>query len=282
MKDRNLFFLWHRIIPGWADLLGKTWFRLHTSRRTVAVDNIVTALKCSEAEAAGIALRNFVHLARVFLEFPLLPLLNEGNVRYFVSYTGEENFHRAKNLGPGILILTGHFGNWELMAYATPLVMKVSLDIIARPLDNALLNRLTTRIRTRTGNRLIDKNFSFWKMTESLKNGRPVGILLDQKASQREGIYAPFFGRLVLTHRALAILACKTSCPVLPVYNYRKSDGTYTVRALPPLMFEKPTGKAIYEATARFNEIFEKIIQEHPDQWYWIHRRFRYSKPINS
>lgn len=281
MKDRNLAFLWHHVVPRWAGILGTLWFELHTHRRITALNNIMTALKCPESEARKMAHRNFVHLARVFLEFPFLTFIDEKNARHFVNYSGEENFLKAKSYGSGILILTGHFGNWELMAYATPLVAKIHLDIVARPLDNKLLNRFVTRIRTQTGNRIINKDLSFWKVREYLKSGRIVAILLDQKASHREGIYAPFFGRLVLTHKAMAMLACGTGCPVLPVYNYRESDGTYTVKILPPLLFEKPKGPEIQRATAEFNKILEGIIRAHPEQWYWIHRRFRHSKPLS-
>ncbi len=283
--NKNAFDLyWYKLIPSVANILGNFWFSIHERRREIAISNIVTALQINYSKAKEIARKNFIHLSRVFLEFLLIPYLDSRNIQSIVSYKGGDNFLETRNKYGGFFILTGHFGNWELMAYATPLLTGYTFDIVVRPIDNGVVNRIVHKIRTKTGNRIIEKKDSVWKISESIRNNRVVGMLLDQKASHKEGIYVPLFNRQVLTHKALALISLKTSYPVLPVYNHRTRDGKYNIYVMQPIFPEK--GKSlrtrVFETTLKYNKVFEKIVMKDPSQWYWIHRRFRYSKPLLS
>ncbi len=284
MKDKTFNLYWHKLIPFLAQTLGNLWFHVHKRRRNIAIDNITLALELPSLEAQKIARKNFIHLARVFLEFLIFPRLSFENVKSIISYNGGANFLRAKEKYGGFFVLTGHFGNWELMAYATPLVTSYTFDIVVRPLDNKFINNYVQKIRTKTGNIIIEKKNSVWKINESLRKGRVIGMLLDQKASHKEGIYVSFFGRNVLTHKALALLSLKTSYPVIPVYNHRTQKGDYKVFVLNPIAPTKHRSlrKSIYETTAQYNKVLEEIIRKDPVQWYWIHRRFRHSKPLTA
>lgn len=281
MKDSTFRIYWTSIIPQAAKILGRLWYKVHNNRRRIAVDNLMLAMKFPKEKAEKVALANFIHLARVFLEFPLLPHCNEHNLLRMLSLDGPDFFLETAKRHRGFFIMTGHIGNWELMAYASPVLFNVSLDVIIRPLDNPWLNNLVTSIRTKTGNRMIPKKLATKKIRQSIKNGRIVAMLMDQKSSHNEGIYVPFFNRKVLTHKGLALLAIKMNRPVLPVYNHRQKWGDYKIyvaRPIYPPPKEYGDVKArVYKMTTDFNALFEAIVRKDPIQWYWIHRRFRHS-----
>lgn len=177
-----------------AEILGSLWFKTHRFRRVIAEENIKLALNYGPKEASILAHRNFVHLARVFLEFAMLPKINEKNVRDLVTIEGESNF--TNHQGSRICFMSGHIGNWELMAYVSSLLSGHPVTIVVRKQKPLWFNNLLERIRTKTGNRLIDKNQAFVSISKSIKNGQVVGFLIDQKATAREGIYTKFLAHV--------------------------------------------------------------------------------------
>ncbi len=257
---------------------GSLWYKLDGRHRRVAESNIRLALgHASEQEIRALARANFIHLATVFLETLYVGRLNNENAHRFVSVSGLELLEESLGKGNGLFLLTGHLGNWEWLAYLTPFYISNRLNVIVRPLSSPWLNKVLVYLRERSGNRIIDKKRVTKTVFKALQNNEMVGILLDQAASRGEGIYAPFFGVYVLTHRGLASLAVKTGSPVHPVFIQRRTDGKYAVEIGPAIEIptKGPVKDRVYQATTLFNRSIEQQIRRDPAQWYWIHRRFK-------
>ncbi len=180
--------------------------------------------------------------------------------------------------GRGIFFLTGHFGNWELLA-ATHGLAGFGLSVVVRPLDNPYLEALIARARERSGLRAISKREAVQGVRAALARGECIGILLDQDAG-RDGVFVPFLGHPASTSRALAVLAIKTRAPVVPAFIHRLPDGGHELVLDPeiPLAITGDLDHDIEVNTARFTEAIERHVLAHPEQWFWVHRRWK-SRP---
>ena len=261
-----------------ADFLGRVWFHLDRRHRQIALSNLKIARgeELSENERRAIARRNFIHLAQVLLELPYLRKLTPDDLDGYVAFHGVEHFERALKKGRGVLLLASHFGNWELMALAFSLRYR-PVHIVVRPLDNLFLDTQIAKIRTRGGNQLIPKKGSVQKMLRLLKAGDAVALLLDQNPVWDEGVFVPFFNEIACTNKVLSIIALRTGAPVIPVFNLRQPDGTYRVFFEPEIVLSTSgdTTRDVEENTAKYNRIIETYVRSHPEQWFWVHRRWK-------
>lgn len=258
-------------------ILGTAWYVLDANHRRTAEANLRLALEVNGKEVRRLVRENFRHLTQVFTEFPCMAGISRENFQRYVEAQGAEHLVRSLERGRGVLILTGHLGNWEWMAYAAPYFLPAQLHMVARPLRPPLLNRWVTGLRERSGNRVIAKQHALLHALKALKKNEMVGFLLDQNAGKKTGIWAPFFGVDVLTHKTLAHIALRTGAPVHPVFNHRMADGRYRIHIGPEIP-QPSTGsleEKVAAMTATFNRILEDQIRKFPDQWYWVHRRFR-------
>jgi KDO2-lipid IV(A) lauroyltransferase len=180
----------------------------------------------------------------------------------------------------GVLVLTAHFGNWELAGLVGPLY-GVPMATVMRPLDSPLLDRLARRLRGSTGVEMIDKREAFRAVTDALRRRQLVAILLDQNASRREGVFVPFFGRPASTSRGLALLSLRTGTPILPVFMHREPDGRHHLVIEPaiPSPSRGALGVSIEELTAACASRIEATVRRWPEQWLWLHRRWR-TRPV--
>ena len=263
--------------------VGWIWFKLDRYHRNIALDNMTQAFKDELDPAACYALAqsNFFQLIRVALELPSLLRLEKDNMHSYVEICGEDNVKEALDRGKGVLFLTAHLGNWELMALATPLKFNFPSYVMVRPLDHKPMDAILTEIRSRTGNCVIDKDKSAGLVRGLLLRNQVIGILLDQNASWYEGVYVPFFGRTACTNKGLAMFALRYDATVVPAFNSRLAGGRYRIIFHPPVSLIKTgdIGRDIVENTALFNRIIEENIRMAPDNWLWVHRRWRI-KPI--
>ncbi len=261
-----------------SKMAGALWYALDRRHREVAVQNIRLAFGGTDAECRALARENFIHLARVFLEVPRMARIGPDNYRQFVEPHGVDLVEKSLRLGKGVLFLTGHFGNWEWMAYCSALYLPAPCNAVARHVNPPWLNDALSSLRQRSGNRIIDKRDGPEPILKALRGNELVGILLDQNAGVETAVFAPFFGGFVPTHRAMALLALKSGAPVHPFFNWRDSSGKYHIEFHPALALPS-TGslrERIFESTALFNQCLEAQIRRFPSQWYWIHRRFRH------
>jgi len=243
-------------------------------RRTLTVDNLQRAFGAAHdaAELRRLGRRSFEHLGMNLVEGCVFFFRPPAVMLSRVTLEGAEHLEAAAASGRGILLLTAHLGNWELLA-ASHALSGFALSVVVRPLDNAVLDRVVARFRRRCGVELIAKRRALREVMDALRRRRMVGILLDQNAARSEGIFVPFFGVPASTSKALAVLALRARAPVTPVFICRDAKGRHTVRvdpALPP-----PADGDVTAYTAAFNRAIETAIRRAPEQWFWMHARWR-------
>lgn len=261
-----------------ARVLGALWHRMDSNHRIIALRNLELAYgdELNQEARNRICTGVFQHLARVALELAYLPGLTRDNQDRLIQFSGVENLETAMAKGKGVLIMTSHFGNWELMSLAFSLKYR-PLSIVVRPLDSPLLDSIVNRIRSRGGTTIIPKKGSVRQILRLLRNGQMIALLVDQNVDWYDGVFVPFFNEIACTNKALAVLALRTHAPIVPVHNVRMEDCRYAATFGPevPIIRTGDTTMDIEENTARFNRIIEDEIRRHPDQWLWLHQRWK-------
>ena len=214
-------------------------------------------------------------------EFARIPRLTKENIVRVVTLENHENFLEGQTRGKGVIYLTGHIGAWELSSFAHALY-GYPLHYMARPLDNKRIDTLVNQYRCASGNRPIFKNESARVMLKILKDSGTVGILADQNTLPAEGVFVNFFGKSACTTTGIARVALHTDAAVVPGYAYwDESIQKYRLRFEPPVELIR-TGDAerdVVENTQLFTNIIEEIIRKHPDQWVWVHQRWK-TRPL--
>jgi Kdo2-lipid IVA lauroyltransferase/acyltransferase len=254
--------------------LGDLLWWILPRRRAVALDNLQRSLggERSPAELRGLGRRSFQHIGMNLIEACRYFLRPTQVMLSRVRVEGREHLQAAAAQGRGVLILTGHFGNWELLAAAHALV-GLPLSIVTRPLDHPLLDELAARFRRRSGAELIVKRQAVREVLTALRRQRMVGILLDQNATRAEGVFVPFFGSPASTSKGLALLALRTGAPVVPIFLRREPDGGHCMEVGAPLA--PPEDGLVTTYTTTFNRVLEATIRRTPEQWLWMHNRWR-------
>jgi len=260
--------------------LGEVAFFSLRRRRRQAIDNLRLAFpNRTEEERHRLARGSFQHLGLLFVE--LCGLLTRPLDRFLerVSVEGLEHLKAVMTKHGRALVLSAHLGNWELLAAASRL-SDYALAVIVRPLDVGWLNALAEQLRCKAGVQLIDKRGAARPVLAALAQGRMVAILLDQNTARREGVFVPFFGQPASTSRAMAVLALRTGTPVVPIFARREPGARHRVVIHPPLEPSANFGSgAVVELTARCTAVIEAAIRETPEQWLWIHSRWRTRPP---
>jgi KDO2-lipid IV(A) lauroyltransferase len=219
----------------------------------------------------------FRNLGRLLGEVSQFPRLNRENISSIVVYEGLENYLNAVAEGRGVILLTGHIGAWELSVYAHSIYGHPT-SFLARRIDNPLVERLAESYRARYGNRSIDKRGSVREVLKTLKSGGVVGILADLNTSREEGVFCDFFGVEACATAGVATLALRTGAVVLPGYLIWDEKARIHRLHFEPPVETIDTGNQrddVIANTARYAKVLESIIRRHPDQWLWIHRRWR-------
>lgn len=240
--------------------------------RRVALENLSFAFPQAErGQHQRIVDGVFRSIARMLVALARFPSLDATNISEWIGYEGLENYRDAKREGRGILVATAHLGNWELSAFAHAL-MTEPMNVLVRPLDNPLIDRLVEERRTRSGNRLMYKKDAARIILKALQNNEAVGILIDQNTSASEGMFINFFGKQACAGSAFAKLAHRSNAAVIPGFAlWNESTQRYVLRFYPRV----PMTGDVEADTQRIHSVFEQLIRESPDQWLWIHRRWK-------
>jgi KDO2-lipid IV(A) lauroyltransferase len=241
--------------------------------RRVAKRNLSLALP--QADAAAIIDAGFQSIARVLLAFAKFPAIHRANVHQWIRCEGAEHFETALRAGRGVLFATAHLGNWELSAFAHALLTG-PMNVVVRPLDNPLIDRMVERRRGLSGNRLISKRDIARPILKALAANQAVGILIDQNSMPEAGVFVDFFGVPACTGSGFAKLAARSGAAVIPGFAFWSAkERLYVLRFYPPVPM---TGHAAHD-TAALQRVLEEIVRAHPDQWLWIHRRWKTRPP---
>jgi Kdo2-lipid IVA lauroyltransferase/acyltransferase len=265
-----------------AIALGQTIHLFHGKLRRVGMRNLELAFPDKSTGARRkIVRRVFSSLGRQFAEVCLFPHYTRENVSKTVIYDGFENFDRASQRGKGVLFLTGHVGGWELSAFAHSLYGH-PLHFVMRPLDNPYLDAMVRQYRTMHGNTPILKDDPVRELLRAMKAGGTVGILIDTNMTPPEGVFVDFFGIPACTASGLARIALRTDAAVVPGFTvWDPVLRKYRLRFDPAVQLIR-TGNNdsdIVANTAQFTKIIEEVVRRYPDQWLWVHRRWKTRPP---
>jgi Kdo2-lipid IVA lauroyltransferase/acyltransferase len=220
---------------------------------------------------------NYLHMARTIVEFLRLATLRPEQVRAGMTLEGEEHLRQAISDGKGVIILTAHFGNWELLgARLTQVFSPEKFYVIAQPQRDLRLTQLMDKVRAAQGVQVIPRGKAAREALQALRQGAGVGILLDidMKGS---GVLVDFMGEPASTSTSVAAFALRTGAAVLPVFAYRQSNGTHIGKISPPVTLTR-SGEGdqdIYINTAHFSQIIGEQVRAYPEQWIWLPDRWR-------
>lgn len=283
----------HKIALKVGGLLGILVFYIWVSRRKIAIENIEKAVgyrqwaigidRIQDTDttyslspiAYSLAKETFKNLGKSLVEVIKIYYGLGSRIIDNVEIRGIENYYRAKSKNKGIIFITGHCGNWELMALAFGIkVDKVSG--VARMQNNPYLNRLVEKARAKYGNKVIYKKGALKGILSDLKKNRGIGILMDQAVLKDEGFVIDFLGRPAWTTKMPALMARKTGAAVVPIFINRSGD-RHVINIYPEvdLSAEEYPEKAIIEDTKRFSGFIEEYIRDYPTEWLWIHKRWK-------
>ncbi|MFC3908633.1 lysophospholipid acyltransferase family protein [Legionella dresdenensis] len=265
----------------WA---GRLVHRLLPYRKKVVMANIeqVFGEQLNQTQKKRLAQAFYSHLATSIKEAVQLRFMSEARLRDLVEVRGHERLLEIAAQNQGVLVLTGHFGNWEFAPIGGILNFKEfqgQFHFIRRTLGNKTIERILFRRYYQAGLNVIPKKNSLQQVCDALDQNHAVVFVLDQHASlvNRDGVAAEFFGKKAGTYRSLASFARHTGVPVVPAAGYRLPDGRHVLEFFEPIYWQEHenTQDAIYHNTLAYNKALEKIILAHPEQWMWLHKRWK-------
>ncbi len=259
---------------------GLGWVVYHAAARLQRTGrrNLALALpELTETEREGILRRMYRNLGWQLAEFCRMRRYTAGNTAGWIRYEGLENFTRARAAGKGVLILTGHLGAWELSSFYHSL-MGHRMGMVIRRLDNSLLDGWVNRIRCLHGNRVLHKDDFARGLLTAMHGGETVGILMDTNMTPPQGVFVDFFGRAACTASGLARVALKTGAAIVPGFLvWEEREGQYVLHFGPALEFAASGDRErdICALTAECTAEIERWVRRYPEQWLWIHRRWK-------
>ncbi|OEU64760.1 MAG: hypothetical protein BBJ57_03025, partial [Desulfobacterales bacterium PC51MH44] len=221
--------------------------------------------------------RVFQNIGITVIEIYQMICLSEEEILNKVQIKGEANLHNALKEEKGVILISAHLGNWEIMPLYWSLYFKTPIAVVARQIRNNIFNRWIDRLRTRFGNRVIDKEGALPEMTRTLRQNKMLGILIDQGTKSSLGVKITFFNKFVTATPAAVLLAMRCKSPVLPVFCTRNDDGILTITVEPPLSLERTNDLRadLKTNTQIIMDAIEKAVREYPEQWFWVHKRWK-------
>jgi KDO2-lipid IV(A) lauroyltransferase len=258
-------------------MLARLFYHLAPRHRLIALHNLKLAFPEKDmAELVHTAWGVYRNMALVAAEFFDIPSLTPERLEKVIEVEGMEHYEAALKKKKGLLMFGAHFGNWELGAAAAALLLKPVM-IIYRPLDNGVLDALVNGVRSSTGNVPLPKERAMRPMLRYLKDNGIIGLLIDQNVDWYEGVFVDFFGRPACTTDGLALLALHTEAPVMPTFLVRVGGGRYRLVIGEEVQIVR-TGdhQADVQANTQiFTKIIEDMVRRYPDQWLWVHQRWK-------
>jgi len=262
--------------------LGLMWYYLIPIRRRVVMQNLDLALGV-DYDRRGlrkIARATYRNLGISAIEFFLVKKLTPGIVKEKFVMEGASNLEAAQRLGKGVLVLTAHFGNWDLLCCSQALA-GYPLHVITKSLKAGGLNDFWMETRRRCGLNLIEARGSMKKILKALRRNEIVAFVIDQNMLHSQGVFVDFFGKPACTTYSLALLAERTGAPVIPIFILRQGLGRHRIVIQEPLVYQTVGRRRenILHNTRIYTAILEDMIRSRPDHWLWLHRRWKTRQP---
>lgn len=272
-----------RLLPKkWAMALGtgigKLLYCTLKKRRQIALNNLQIAFgnNMEKEKRRDLCKASFINLSKTIIEFMRFTKLNHDNIWDEVSVEGQEHLNAALEKGKGVIVVLTHFGNWEMLSLAWGVLIPNRATAIAFPLKNEKLNAFICRNRELLSLKLIPRENAIRSTLRALKNNEAVGFFADQNAGDK-GVFIEFFDKPASTSRAPVTIALKTDTPILFTLDIRQPNDKHHIYISPPLHLE-PSGDTetdVIEYTTLIVKELEKYIQKYPEQWLWLHNRWK-------
>jgi KDO2-lipid IV(A) lauroyltransferase len=258
-------------------LLGDLGFRLDRRHREITLANLDFAMgaELTPGQRWEMAKSIYRNLGQILFEVGWSLVASPVELDRHIRIDGLENYRAAYEKGKGVLIVTGHLGNWEITSIVADRA-NIPVNVVYRPLDFLPLNLFFEKLRGRFGARLIPTSHAMIRIARALKKKEAVAILMDQSVDWYDGVWVDFFGRRTCTSKGMALIALKNRSPVLPVFLYRDPSGFRAVFGQEiPLVVTGDKTKDIEANTLNYSKAIEKAIRRSPEQWFWVHRRWK-------
>ena len=268
----------HNSIIHTGRLLGLAGYVLDLRHRRIVVSNLKFAYpQWSSRKIRMMARRIFQNIGVTMLQICQLFFLPKNDIIDKASVKGMDNLVNAINSKKGVIFISAHFGNWELGLLHSSYYIQSRIVLIARRIRFKMLDKWMHRLRSSSGNLLIDKKGALSLMVRTIRKGRALGLLVDQATTKAEGVNVKFFGHKVTATPVVAMLAIRYNCIVLPVFCVREKDNTYAMIYKKPLNFKKTNDLKtdITAYTQQITYIIEDMIRKYPEQWFWFHKRWK-------
>lgn len=262
---------------GLAIAIGVLWFDVLRIRRKVALENLSYAFPDLDLAArTHIARQSLINMGRTLIEFSHFPFLNRRDVERDFVIEGLEHVQAALKEKKGVIFLSMHVGNGDYAAAALSQI-GLTMNLISKEFKSTWLNEMWFGMRKKHGMRFISPEKSSFDILRALKRNEIVIFVLDQFMGPPIGVRTTFFGRETGTAAGLALMAGRTGAPVIPSYTYRRADGRVAAVFEAPIPFldDGPRERYISGMTQAYTDKIESVVRRHPEQWMWIHRRWK-------
>ena len=261
-----------------ASILAFTFFYLIPIRKKVVLKNLHIAFPENDIVTnKKLAYKIYLSFAITLVEILYLPYMSKNNIALAVECSNPELIIEKYNEGKGVILLSSHFGNWEFIAISVAIQLQLPFSVIVKPLRNPLVFDWMNKSRTRFGNEVVQLGISIRKTYQTLKEKKIVAMVADQRGPA-EGVKVNFFKKNVAVYTGPAVLAIKTGAPLIcgiPIrdknYKYKTTLVEISVDNLPENYDEK-----VIELSQRYISYLEKVIREIPEQWLWMHNRWKH------
>lgn len=277
----GLFRTIGRLPASMSDSLAKTaarfWFRIDKKHHHIAIQNLTRAFgkELNPDQIQHLAFQSFYNIMHIPFEIGWSLRMSLKELYRHVEIRGAHHMQSALAEGKGVLALAAHVGNWELLPYVAG-VVGFSADLVYRPMDFSPLDTFFVRLRTRFGAGLIPNAHAMRKILRQLKNGHVIAMLMDQNVDWYEGVFVDFFNHTACTNKGFALIALKTRAPVVPSFLLREGNRFIIEFGEPvPLVDTGDRTHDVEANTLRYNQAIEAIIRRYPDQWFWVHQRWK-------
>jgi Kdo2-lipid IVA lauroyltransferase/acyltransferase len=264
--------------------LGRVWAFLDPRHVAIAAENLRRAFPdWDEARVSRTARAVYAHFAQVVLDILWLEARPREAMERLLDVEGAEHPRAALAAGHGVLFVTCHLGNWEVAGIALGALIGGG-GVVGRPLDNPPLDARLTAFRAKGGNVMISKHRALPQVMRLLRDGKGVAFLIDQNVQESDGIFVDFFGRPAATTTAVAALAVKTRCPIVSGYCLLQPNGRYRLVYTPAVEWTPSDDRQqdIARLTQQLTHMIESFVRTAPEQWLWIHRRWKTRPPFES
>jgi KDO2-lipid IV(A) lauroyltransferase len=266
-----------RVVLALGRRLGRLWGALDRRHLCIACDNLRQAFpEWDEKRVLRTAKGVYAHFGTVLFDILWMDGRSRDELLAITDVEGLEEARAIASSGRGVVCPTGHFGNWEFQGVVSPFLVG-PFAVVARPLDNPALDRRLVDLRTSTGNTVIYKKRALSQIMQTIRGGGVVAIVIDQNVQEKDGIFVDFFGRPACTTTVAAAIALKTGCMMVPVRCPLGPDGRYRMIYGPPVEWkgEGRGPEAVAALTQHLTSIIEGWVREYPEQWLWLHRRWK-------